>query len=100
MLSIGEVATQVGLRVSAVRYYEQRGLLPRVTRVANRRQYSTDHLHRLAFIRICQDAGLALDDIAVLVDPARPRRCGRAWCASGCARSSRRSNGWHGRARR
>jgi DNA-binding transcriptional MerR regulator len=45
-----------------------------VTRVANRRRYGTDHLRRVAFIRICQDAGLALDDIAVLVDPAQPRQ--------------------------
>ena len=38
-LSIGEVAAQVGVRTSALRYYESIGLLPAARRVNGRRRY-------------------------------------------------------------
>src|SRR5438876_473357 len=39
-LSIGEVARRTGIRPSALRYYEEVGLLPRVPRIGGRRRYS------------------------------------------------------------
>jgi MerR family redox-sensitive transcriptional activator SoxR len=38
MLSISEVARQVGLRTSAIRYYEEIGILPRAHRVSGQRR--------------------------------------------------------------
>ncbi len=38
-LSIGEVARQVGLRTSAIRYYESVRLLPEAERISGRRRY-------------------------------------------------------------
>ncbi len=47
-LSIGEVAAQVGLRTSAVRYYEDAGLLPEPERVSGRRRYGPETVDRLS----------------------------------------------------
>jgi DNA-binding transcriptional MerR regulator len=71
MLSVGQAAKRVGLRVSAVHFYERKGLLPPVPRQGERRQYDDAHLRRLVFLHICQQARLSLDDIAILLD-ARP----------------------------
>jgi MerR family redox-sensitive transcriptional activator SoxR len=67
MLTVGQVARRLGLRVSAVHFYERRGLLPAVPRLGGQRRYSPDHLRRLAFLRLCQDAGLSLDEIGVML---------------------------------
>lgn len=67
MLTVGQVATRLGLRVSAVHFYERRGLLPAVPRVGGQRRYGDEHLRRLAFVRLCQEAGLSLDEIHVLL---------------------------------
>lgn len=67
MLTVGQVARQLGLRVSAVHFYERRGLLPAVPRVGGQRRYSDEHVRRLAFVQLCQEAGLSLDEIQVLL---------------------------------
>lgn len=67
MYTVGQVATRLGLRVSAVHFYERRGLLPVVPRVRGQRRYSDDHLRQLAFVQLCQEAGLSLDEIHVLL---------------------------------
>ena len=61
MLTVGQIATRLGLRVSAVHFYERRGLLPAVPRVGGQRRYRAEHLRRLAFVQLCQDADLSLD---------------------------------------
>lgn len=62
-LSISEVARQVGLRPSAIRYYEQIGLLPQPPRVTGQRRYDASVLHRLAIIQRARQLGFALQDI-------------------------------------
>ncbi len=74
-LSIGEVARQAGLRTSAVRYYEQRGLLPAPRRVNGRRLYSPDVIQRLAVIQFAQRTGFTLEEIRNLI--LTPERVGR-----------------------
>jgi MerR family transcriptional regulator, redox-sensitive transcriptional activator SoxR len=49
-LAISEVAQQVGLQASAIRYYEQIGLLPPAQRMSGQRRYDTTVLYRLAII--------------------------------------------------
>jgi DNA-binding transcriptional MerR regulator len=68
LLSIGEVARRAGIAPSAVRYYERRGLLAADARRSGQRRYSVQTLRRLVFIGMMQDAGLTLDDIAVVLD--------------------------------
>lgn len=62
-LTIGEVAERAHVATSAVRYYERKGLLSPDARQSGQRRYRTETLRRLVFIRMLQDAGLALDDI-------------------------------------
>lgn len=65
-LSISEVARQVGLRPSAIRYYELIGLLPPASRISGQRRYDATMLHRLAIIQRARQLGFALDDIRQL----------------------------------
>jgi MerR family redox-sensitive transcriptional activator SoxR len=65
-LSISEVAHQVGLRASAIRYYEQIGLLPAALRVTGRRRYDASVFHRLAIIQRARQLSFTLDEIRQL----------------------------------
>jgi MerR family transcriptional regulator, redox-sensitive transcriptional activator SoxR len=67
LLGIGELATLTGKRASAIRYYEQIGLLPRPARVDGRRRYHPGVVRTLAVIDTGQRAGLALDEIKTLL---------------------------------
>jgi len=78
-LTIGAVARLAGKSASAIRYYEQIGLLPEPARAAGRRRYGQDTVRTLAVIETAQRAGLALDEIRVLLsaspgDPAAVER--------------------------
>jgi MerR family transcriptional regulator, redox-sensitive transcriptional activator SoxR len=64
--SISEVGRKVGLRTSAIRYYEQIGILDRAPRVSGQRRYDQTVLYRLAVVRRAQDAGFTLDEIRQL----------------------------------
>jgi len=66
MLTIGEVAERAGLRTSAVRYYEEIGILPPAERVNGRRRYGPEAVERLEVVRFAQSAGLSLEEIRVL----------------------------------
>lgn len=64
LLTIGEVARRAGVATSALRFYEQVGLVAPADRVeGNRRRYHRDVLRRVAFIRSAQRVGLSLDEI-------------------------------------
>jgi MerR family redox-sensitive transcriptional activator SoxR len=65
-LSISEVAQQVGLRPSAIRYYEQIGLLPPPLRVGKQRRFDTAMLYRLAIIQRARQLGFTLSEIREL----------------------------------
>ena len=56
------------MRKSAIRYYEERGLLPEPERVSGQRVYDRGILRRLAVIDVSQRAGLSLDEIREIVD--------------------------------
>jgi len=74
-LTISQVARQVGLRPSAVRYYEQKKILPSPARVSGQRRYGIAAVQRLAVIRRAQEAGFSLDEIRQLllgVGPSAP----------------------------
>ena len=70
-LTIGEVARRAGLRTSAIRYYEQIGLLPEAERVAGQRRYDEDVLDWLALIEVAQRAGFSLTETATFLDGFR-----------------------------
>ena len=66
-LGIGELARLTGKRASAIRYYEQVGLLPQPARVDGRRRYHPAVVRTLAVIDTGQRAGLALEEIKTLL---------------------------------
>jgi MerR family redox-sensitive transcriptional activator SoxR len=67
-MRIGEVANRAGLKPSAIRYYEEIGLLPEPERLSGQRVYEASVLRRLALIDVSQRAGLTLDEIRELID--------------------------------
>lgn len=68
-MQIGELARASGIAPSAVRYYEQFGLLPAPERTASGyRSYGDDALDRLAFIRSAQAVGLTLAEVGQVLD--------------------------------
>ncbi|OBG25252.1 MerR family transcriptional regulator [Mycobacterium sp. 852002-51057_SCH5723018] len=74
LIPIGQAAAQLGLSTSALRYYDERGLVSPVRR-RGRRMYGPDELRRLAFIKIAQHLGLPLQTAAAVLDnPARTWR--------------------------
>ena len=65
-LSIGEIARHTGLRTSALRYYEEQGVLPPVARINGRRRYDTEMVRAVEVLRFAQQAGFTLDEIKTL----------------------------------
>jgi MerR family transcriptional regulator, copper efflux regulator len=76
LVPIDEVARRLGLRASAIRYYEQRGLIEPVSRHSGRRWYGPAEIRRLAIVQYWQQSGLmSLDEIAdILAGPSANRR--------------------------
>jgi MerR family transcriptional regulator, redox-sensitive transcriptional activator SoxR len=64
--TISDVARQVGLRPSAIRYYEKLGILAPPSRVGGQRRYSMAAVHQLAVLRRAQEAGFTLDEVREL----------------------------------
>ncbi|GAA4830290.1 redox-sensitive transcriptional activator SoxR [Saccharopolyspora rosea] len=63
-LTIGEVAHRSGIAQTALRFYEQRGLISATRTAGNQRRYDRAVLRRLAFIRAAQRVGLSLEQIS------------------------------------
>lgn len=63
MLMIGEVAARSGVAASALRYYEERGLITPERTGASHRRYQRSVLRRVAFIVFAQRVGLSLDEV-------------------------------------
>jgi MerR family redox-sensitive transcriptional activator SoxR len=63
LLSIGELARRTGLTVSAIRFYEQRGLVAAVRTGGNQRRFLRSDIRRLSFAMIAQRLGLTLAEI-------------------------------------
>lgn len=80
-LPIGTVAARAGVNVSALRFYEQRGLIASRRSEGGQRRYSRSVLRRLAFIQVAQRVGLTLDEIgeALASLPADEGLTGRDW---------------------
>jgi len=67
-LSIGEVASQAGVNVSAIRFYERNGLLPEPERVSGQRRYAAATVQRLGTINVAKQAGFSLDEVRALLE--------------------------------
>ena len=65
LLTIGEVARRSGVAASALRFYEQRGLITSERAGSGHRRFRRTELRRIAFIVFAQRIGLSLDEIGV-----------------------------------
>lgn len=82
-LTIGEVARQAGVAATALRYYEQIGLVPEPARLGGQRRYDDSILARLEVIALCKAAGFSLEEIQLLfADDAPGRPASRALAES------------------
>lgn len=61
--SIGQLAQRAGVATSALRFYEDQGLIAALRSSGGQRLYPREVLRRVAFIRAAQNVGLSLDDI-------------------------------------
>ncbi|UYB53537.1 redox-sensitive transcriptional activator SoxR [Xanthomonas sp. AM6] len=77
-LSVGQVAQRSGVAVSALHFYEKKGLIRSLRTAGNQRRYARDVLRRLAVIRVAQRVGMPLESIkaafAQLPDARTPTR--------------------------
>lgn len=62
-LTVGQVAERSGLAVSALHFYEKKGLIRSHRTSGNQRRYDRDVLRRLAIVRMGQELGIALNEI-------------------------------------
>jgi len=84
-MSIGEVARRSGVAASALRFYEERGLIVSERAGSGHRRFPRAVLRRIAFIVFAQRVGLSLDEIATELARLPP---GRAPTRSDWARLS------------
>jgi MerR family redox-sensitive transcriptional activator SoxR len=78
-LSIGDVAAATGLHTSAIRYYEEAGVLPKADRVGGKRRYHPETIDRLMLIRFCSRLGMRLVDIRQLMATPTGSRAKEYW---------------------
>ena len=63
LLTIGELARRTGLSVSAIRFYEAKGLLSPIRTAGNQRRFLRADIRRLSFALVAQRLGLSLGEI-------------------------------------
>lgn len=63
LISIGTLARRTGVRVSAIRFYEDKGLLTALRTQGNQRRFLRSDIRRISFILIAQKLGLGLTEI-------------------------------------
>jgi MerR family transcriptional regulator, redox-sensitive transcriptional activator SoxR len=62
-LSVGEVGRRAGVAVSALHFYERKGLIHSLRTAGNQRRYGSDVLRRIAVIRVAQRVGIPLEAV-------------------------------------
>ena len=62
-ITIGALAKRTGVAVSAIRFYEEKGLIQAMRTSGNQRRFLRSDIRRISFILIAQKLGLGLADI-------------------------------------
>jgi DNA-binding transcriptional MerR regulator len=88
-LDISEVAVRSGVPASALRFYEEKGLIASVGRRGLRRLFAADVMERLALIALGRAAGFTLDEIAQMFAPDGRPSIDRAMLAAKAAELDR-----------
>lgn len=74
LLTIGEVSRRSGVASSALRFYEQRGLISSERAGSGHRRFPRPVLRRIAFIVFAQHIGLTLEQIGIELASLPPHR--------------------------
>lgn len=77
LLTIGEVAARTGIATSALRYYDQLGLVRPRRRAAGQRRYGPEAIATVAVVLLLREVGFSLAEIKRLL--ASRGRCPEAW---------------------
>ena len=64
LITIGDLAARTGVAVSAIRFYEAKGLVAALRTSGNQRRFLRADIRRVSFILIAQGLGLSLEEIA------------------------------------
>lgn len=64
LLTVGEIANRSGFAASAIRFYENAGLITASRTAGGQRRFLRNVLRRLAFIRAARNVGLSLEEVA------------------------------------
>ncbi|POM23871.1 Redox-sensitive transcriptional activator SoxR [Actinomadura rubteroloni] len=67
-LTVGQLAERSGVAVSALHFYESKGLIESRRTAGNQRRFARDALRRVAFIKVSQRVGIPLSDIRAALD--------------------------------
>lgn len=67
-LSIGQLAAKAEVNTSTLRYYESVGLIPAPERISGQRRYDETLLDRINFIKVAQQTGFSIQEIAILLE--------------------------------
>ncbi len=86
-LSVGEVSKRSGVTISAIHFYEAKGLLRSYRNQGNQRRFHRRELRVLSYIKVAQTIGLSLEEIKEAfkaIDKKRPneadwRKLGKSW---------------------
>lgn len=68
LISIGQLASKSEVPASTLRYYESVGLLPIPQRINGQRRYDDRLIDRISFIKIAQQTGFTIQEIALLLE--------------------------------
>ncbi len=68
LLAIGGLADATGVAASALRYYDEIGLIAPAARVGGKRRFDADAIGRVNFVRRAQSVGFSLDEVRGILD--------------------------------
>ncbi|MGQ7295469.1 redox-sensitive transcriptional activator SoxR [Quadrisphaera sp. KR29] len=74
LLSVGEVSRRTGVAVSALHFYERRGLITSTRAASGHRRYPRHMLRRVSLLVIARRIGVPLDDVAAALADLPPDR--------------------------
>ncbi|WP_274864520.1 redox-sensitive transcriptional activator SoxR [Serratia marcescens] len=81
LLTVGEVAKRSGVAVSALHFYESKGLIQATRNAGNQRRYTPVVLRYIAVIKIAQSVGIPLEEIRATLGrfPAGSKLTSEQW---------------------
>lgn len=74
LLSVGQVAERCGVAVSAVRYYDDIGLVHSTRTSGGQRRFARDTIRRIAFVTAAQAVGRSLDEVRTALESLPEQR--------------------------